>query len=187
MLTFAKLLVHASWALLVAYFFLAWARARRNRPESGRKANAGSLVGMAIEIGSIALIPLFRVADPGLPSLVYALAAALAMISSAFGIMAGVHLGKQLRMQAVVTEEHRLIVTGPYSVVRHPIYASMLGLLISIALVFAEWRVLLILVPVYILGTEIRVRSEDQLLAQHFGEQFEQYRADVKAYLPGLR
>jgi protein-S-isoprenylcysteine O-methyltransferase Ste14 len=40
---------------------------------------------------------------------------------------------------------------------------------------------------VYILGTEIRVRSEDELLAQHFGERFEQYRSNVKAYLPGLR
>jgi protein-S-isoprenylcysteine O-methyltransferase Ste14 len=187
MLTFARLLVHASWVVLLAYFVIGWARARVDRAETGRKANHASLAGMVLEVGSIALIPFFRVDDPGLPVGIYGFACVLAMVSSAFGIMAGVHLGKQLRLQAVVTAEHRLIVTGPYSVLRHPIYASLLGLLIAIALVFADWRVLLILVPLYIVGTEIRVRTEDRLLAQHFGEPFELYRARVKAYLPGVR
>jgi protein-S-isoprenylcysteine O-methyltransferase Ste14 len=36
-------------------------------------------------------------------------------------------------------------------------------------------------------GTEIRVRSEDRLLASRFGEEFQAYRKTVKAYIPFIR
>jgi protein-S-isoprenylcysteine O-methyltransferase Ste14 len=115
------------------------------------------------------------------------LSAALAVASTVFGIAAGVHLGKHLRLQAVVTDEHQLVTTGPYAVVRHPIYASMLGLLIATGLVSADPRSLLIAVPIFIIGTEIRVISEEKLLKQHFGSLYEEYGRRVKAYVPGIR
>jgi protein-S-isoprenylcysteine O-methyltransferase Ste14 len=37
---------------------------------------------------------------------------------------------------------------------------------------------------VLLIGTEIRVRTEDALLAAHFGEQFTAYRRSVGAYVP---
>jgi protein-S-isoprenylcysteine O-methyltransferase Ste14 len=36
----------------------------------------------------------------------------------------------------------------------------------------------------FIVGTEIRVRAEDRLLASHFGEEFTAYRSRVRAYIP---
>jgi hypothetical protein len=47
------------------------------------------------------------------------------------------HLGKQWRYEAALSEDHELIQTGPYRWVRHPIYASMLGML-----QFASWQLL---------------------------------------------
>jgi protein-S-isoprenylcysteine O-methyltransferase Ste14 len=41
------------------------------------------------------------------------------------------HLGKQWRFEAALSEDHELIQTGPYSWVRHPIYAWMLGMLLA--------------------------------------------------------
>src|SRR5262249_43693647 len=38
------------------------------------------------------------------------------------------HLGKYWRYEAALTADHELIQTGPYGWVRHPIYASMLGM-----------------------------------------------------------
>lgn len=187
MLDLARLIIPASWVVLFGSFAWSWRRAQRGRRESGRRVERASLLGMLLEFAALALAPLFRVADPGLPGWVYAASAGLAMVSAAFGIRAGAVLGRQLRIQAVVTDEHRLITAGPYSLVRHPIYAALFGMILATALVFAELRALAVVVPVFLAGTEIRVRSEDRLLAEHFGKEFDEYRRRVRAYLPGLR
>ncbi|HXR38769.1 MAG TPA: isoprenylcysteine carboxylmethyltransferase family protein [Terracidiphilus sp.] len=41
------------------------------------------------------------------------------------------HLGKQWRYQAALSDDHELIQTGPYRWLRHPIYASLLGMLLA--------------------------------------------------------
>jgi protein-S-isoprenylcysteine O-methyltransferase Ste14 len=42
-------------------------------------------------------------------------------------------------------------------------------------------------VLIFLAGTEIRVRIEDKLLADGFGDQFRQYRKRVSAYVPFVR
>jgi protein-S-isoprenylcysteine O-methyltransferase Ste14 len=97
------------------------------------------------------------------------------------------HLGKQWRLEAALSEDHDLIRTGPYAWVRHPIYASMLGRLVTTGLAWTWWPMFTAGLIVFLAGTEIRVRAEDGLLAERFGEQFEDYRARVPAYIPFVR
>ncbi|MGA9585428.1 MAG: isoprenylcysteine carboxylmethyltransferase family protein [Terracidiphilus sp.] len=101
--------------------------------------------------------------------------------------MATRHLDKQWRFEAALSEDHKLITTGPYRWLRNPIYASMLGMLLATG--FAKtWRPLLVAgVALFVIGTEIRVRAEEKLLAARFGEEFARYRAATPAYLPFLR
>jgi len=96
-------------------------------------------------------------------------------------------LGKQWRMQAGVYEDHVLVQTGAYRFVRHPIYASMLALLLATGLVRASLAACGVATILMIIGTEIRVRAEDRLLAGHFGREFTEYKERVRAYLPFLR
>jgi len=42
-------------------------------------------------------------------------------------------------------------------------------------------------VIVFVVGTEIRIRIEDQLLSSRFAERFRQYERSVPAYIPFLR
>lgn len=97
------------------------------------------------------------------------------------------HLGKQFRIHAGLYIDHRLIRTGPYGLVRHPIYTSMLAILLVTILLLTPWLRGLIAVALCVAGTEIRVRSEDRLLASRFGKEFEDYRRSVRAYLPLIR
>ena len=76
---------------------------------------------------------------------------------------------------------------GPYRVVRHPIYTSMLCMLVGTGLLVAAWPVLAAAFALEIAGTEVRVRVEDALLAARFGEAFEAYRRAVPAYVPYVR
>jgi protein-S-isoprenylcysteine O-methyltransferase Ste14 len=179
--------VLASWVALFIYFAAQWLRARTGRSETGRRVNGLSLAGMVLELGAILAVPFFVVPDPGLPGWAYAAAAALAVGCVFLSWRAGVHLGEQLRIQAVVTDQHRLVTTGPYAVVRHPIYAALLGLLIATNLVYAPARLLLVLIPVFLIGIETRIYAEEKLLAARFGAEHAAYKRRVAAYLPGIR
>jgi protein-S-isoprenylcysteine O-methyltransferase Ste14 len=111
-----------------------------------------------------------------------------------FGIIAAIlgwtsvkHLGKQFRINAGLYDDHELVRTGPYAIVRHPIYASLLAILLCSLLILTPWQWIAVSLVFFIVGTEIRVRAEDKLLASRFGEEFEKYRKQVRAYIPFVR
>jgi protein-S-isoprenylcysteine O-methyltransferase Ste14 len=120
--------------------------------------------------------------------------AALLILSIAIGPpsvvlawMATRHLDKQWRFEAALSEDHELIKTGPYRWLRHPIYASMLGMLLATGLAKAWWPMLVAGLVFYVIGTEIRIRAEEGLLASRFGEEFTRYRHSARAYVPFIR
>jgi protein-S-isoprenylcysteine O-methyltransferase Ste14 len=185
-MTVPQIIVAASWLGVFAGWVGQWRRAQQTRQtESGRRVNKASRAGMAVELGSFAAL----LASPRAPVPAGAAwcGAGLSVGAALLGFTAGQHLGRQMRVQAVVTDEHRLIRTGPYAVVRHPIYAALLPFLVGTALAGGRIRGLAVALPMYFLGTEIRVRAEDKLLAERFGAEFEEYRKEVAAYLPGVR
>jgi protein-S-isoprenylcysteine O-methyltransferase Ste14 len=97
------------------------------------------------------------------------------------------HLGKQWRYVAALTQDHEFITTGPYRLIRHPIYTSMFGMLLATVLALSWWPLGIAAVVFFVIGTEIRIRSEDALLAARFGEQFTAWRARTPAYIPFIR
>jgi len=52
---------------------------------------------------------------------------------------AQVTLGRQWSAQLQLVDGHRLVTSGPYAWIRHPIYASLLGLSLGLALLTANW------------------------------------------------
>jgi protein-S-isoprenylcysteine O-methyltransferase Ste14 len=96
-------------------------------------------------------------------------------------------LGRQLRFDAAIGTEHELVRHGPYRVVRHPIYTSFLCVLWGIGFMAATRWLFVTATIVFLIGTEIRVRLEDRLLENRFGEHFRHYRASTRAYLPFIR
>ncbi len=96
-------------------------------------------------------------------------------------------LGKQWRIDAGLNADHQLVKTGPYRIVRHPIYASMLGMFLAAGLILTWRPVLLLAFFIFITGIEIRVRTEDELLRSRFHEEFEAWKTSVPAYIPFLR
>jgi protein-S-isoprenylcysteine O-methyltransferase Ste14 len=51
----------------------------------------------------------------------------------------------------------------------------------------SRWPAIVVAVLMFVIGTEIRVRSEDELLRSRFGAEFEAYAAGVRAYIPFVR
>ena len=75
----------------------------------------------------------------------------------------------------------------PLSVVRHPLFAARDALYAAGNRLHRHFRYYSFAMLLFIIGTEIRVRIEDSLLASHFGNEFREYRRRVSAYVPFLR
>jgi protein-S-isoprenylcysteine O-methyltransferase Ste14 len=116
---------------------------------------------------------------------------AVALVFGAVGIvtarLAVQHLDKQWRFDAALNADHELVQSGPYHVIRHPIYAGMFAMLLAAGFLIAYWPVLIAGIVLFVVGTEIRVRVEDRLLRSRFGERFDSYSRQVSAYIPYVR
>jgi protein-S-isoprenylcysteine O-methyltransferase Ste14 len=187
------LAILAAWVMFTAVALRrrTWVHRERRRTgavEEPSLRSRASMWGLVLEVLAYLLVWGFRRPAPEQTAAVWiAFALVLAPLSSLFFAAAARELGLHFRIKAVVAANHELITTGPYRMVRHPIYASMLGLLVSNAIAVSRWEAALSALVLYLVGTEIRVRSEEGLLARRFPEQLAAYRTQVRAYLPFLR
>lgn len=190
--TLAFAVVMLSWFALVVVFALFLRQKAPSAPD--RKRERTSIVGIALQGVSYAVVWTLR--RPPFTSIVSfrkSVEIALAVLTMALAIgsvwfvSAAVRtLGKQWSLAARVLEGHKLITSGPYNVVRNPIYTGMFGMLLATGLAISHWIGLLIAIVVFAVGTAIRVRSEERLLREAFGEEFDAYARKVPAVVPFL-
>lgn len=188
--TLVFVVVMICWFVFTSLFLL------RKKPPSppDQKRDRGSLIGVAMQGMSYAIVwgvhrAAFTpfVAGNGLAAVAAGVLAIVAAVSSVWLVNSALKtLGKEWSITARLVEDHKLATSGPYAYVRHPIYTGMLGMLIATGLAITHWIALLVALLVFFIGTIIRVRSEDRLLREAFGEQFENYAHRVPAIVPGL-
>lgn len=79
--------------------------------------------------------------------------------------------------------EHRLIDTGPYRWVRHPLYSGYLFLAAGFLATTGDWLVggLMIL---YFLTVAARTRREEEMLLERLGDTYAAYRERTGKFLP---
>lgn len=107
----------------------------------------------------------------------------IALAGIGFAIWAREHLGGNWSGNVVLKKGHTLVTTGPYSIVRHPIYAGItlgiVGCAISAGTVAG-----LIAIPLVIAFSLIRIFAEEKLMREAFGKNYDNYSRRVKAYIP---
>lgn len=180
----------ASWIAFVAVFQF---RKRQPKAQEAKRSKA-SYWGIGFEAVGYWIIwffprPYFSPILPMSKTGEVAMAAVTITVGAASVWLCGAAvrmLGKQWTYQARVIEGHELITQGPYSLVRNPIYLGMFGMLLATGLAVGRWPVVIAASIVFLVGTEIRIRSEEKLLRETFGEQFEAYAQRVPAFLPRL-
>lgn len=183
-------------SVMVCWFVFALTFLLRKKPPAAtdQRRDRGSISGVVLQGLSYAIVwavrrPLFSpfVSFSKTVAVILGLVAIVAAISSVFIVIAAVKtLGKEWSITARVVTGHKLATEGPYSFVRHPIYTGMLGMLLATGIAVSYWPALLGAVAVFIVGTSIRIRSEERLLRDTFGSEFERYARRVPALLPGV-
>lgn len=182
--------------VMVCWFVFALTFLLRKKPAAtpDSKRDRSSIPGVLLQALSYAIIWTVRrpLASPFVSfsktlALVLGIVAIVSAILSVFIVMAAVKtLGKEWSITARVVTDHKLATKGPYRFVRHPIYTGMLGMLIATGIAVSYWPALLVALVVFFLGTAIRIRSEERLLREAFGLEFETYARTVPAIVPGL-
>lgn len=178
----ASLVLLAGWLAWMAPFFLI--KKNKSAPQQvDRRARWGiALQGVAFALvwmGPFWTRPVATWRIP-LSILFFALAGALSWTSART-------LGQQWRFDAGLNPDHELVRSGAYRFVRHPIYASMIAVMLGTGFLIAQLPLLFPALALHLAGTEIRVRIEDALLAARFGDQFRNYQQRVPAYIPFVR
>jgi protein-S-isoprenylcysteine O-methyltransferase Ste14 len=103
-----------------------------------------------------------------------------------FAIWARVHLGRNWSGTVTVKDNHELIRSGPYGLVRHPIYSGLLLAILGTAMAFGEWRGLLAFGCLTV-AFVLKLRREESFMAEAFPAEYPRYRAAVPALVPFVR
>ena len=97
----------------------------------------------------------------------------------ALGAMWGISTSRQVKL----LPDHRLIQSGPYAWVRHPMYLGAWVTFLGLLLIYGTWIVLVIFVMSLAVFYR-RARLEESVLAEKFGDEWKSYVARSKSLIP---
>ena len=183
-----RIVIPALWIVWLAYWTLAarYAKPTRWREPLGSRALhiIPALISVTLLAAPRALPPSLttRLAPPGPMRPV--LGAFLVAAGLGFAIWARLHLGGNWSGVVTLKQDHALVQTGPYRIVRHPIYTGLLLALVGTATAIAEWRGVLAF-GCALAGLLWKIRVEERHLQQTFPE-YAQYREQTAALIPLL-
>lgn len=183
--------------VIVGWFGFATVFLLRKKPATSKDAVKAPKSWLGIALQGLAYFPVWALerrpmfspfVDSYAVNIGLQIIAAVLSISCVYLTMSAIkELGKQWSLEARLVEGHDLVTTGPYSLVRHPIYTAMLGKLIATGIVISHWAVLIAAVAVFLIGTFIRTRFEERLLSDAFGDRFAEWRSRVPGLIPFLK
>jgi protein-S-isoprenylcysteine O-methyltransferase Ste14 len=110
----------------------------------------------------------------------------LAVAGAAVIVRSRIELGSAWSLVAVADEATGLVTTGPYRLVRHPLYLGFLMLTSGEALAFASWPAVLALLAGIGPSFLWRAVQEERVLRRTFGERYDLYRRQTRMIIPHL-
>ncbi len=179
---YAYVILGSGWILWFVPF--AWNGFNFKTPQ---KTDRRARWGIVLQAVAYSLLWLSHFWNRSPPLWQIALATALLVLANVLSWSATRALGRHLRFDAALGADHELVRSGPYRILRHPIYTSMLCILLGTGLLVTPFPMLALAILVFLAGTEIRARVEDGLLLSRFGERFLEYKNHTAAYIPLLR
>jgi protein-S-isoprenylcysteine O-methyltransferase Ste14 len=88
-------------------------------------------------------------------------------------------------LSAQLHADHQLVMSGPFAVVRHPMYLGLIVAAVGSLLLYQTWTT--VAFAVFAPFLLVRARREEQALSAEFGEAWQAYSARVPMILPNWR
>lgn len=164
---------------------------KREAEESGSRRSARSILGIVIQMLAFVAVgagPIDMSLAPFSPPAIEQASAVVVLMALTCAIFAASKraLGRNWSLVARTRSDHELVTGGPFAYVRHPIYSALFAWMLAMAVAFGHYRGLILGVPLYCIGTMLRIFEEEKLLRAQFGPAYDAYAARVKRFLPGI-
>lgn len=125
----------------------------------------------------------WRILPPG--EWVFWTGGALTAAGLVFTVWARRHIGRNWSAIVTLKQGHELVTSGPYALVRHPIYTGLLLAFAGSALAVGEWRGI-VAVAIVFASLWRKLRLEECWMRERFGKAYDEYARRVKALVPFL-
>jgi protein-S-isoprenylcysteine O-methyltransferase Ste14 len=182
-----EILLFIIWGIFIAYWLVSALRDRAPFKRSSSRLSVLTFAGVPWVI-FILLANLFApwlLIVRAIPDSLPIVAAGLLITCAGLGFaaFARVHLGRFWSGLPAIRMEHRIIRTGPYRIVRHPIYTGLLTAIAGTAIATGLFWVIC-LTGIVLLVFILKIRMEERFLQEEFGEEYTRYRREVRALIP---
>jgi protein-S-isoprenylcysteine O-methyltransferase Ste14 len=182
--------LYLPWLVFAAYWLLSM---RNLKPVKSREpaANRGLqivviVIAALLVFSDMAAHTVLRRRFVAHSATVYDLGLAMACAGIAVAIWARYHIGAYWSGRVTLKQDHKLIQSGPYARVRHPIYSGLLLAWAGTVLAIGRWSALVALVAV-ITVVVTKAMREQRVLEQEFGEQYRDYKRRAGFLFPRFR
>jgi protein-S-isoprenylcysteine O-methyltransferase Ste14 len=186
-----KMGISACWWVLLAWWVVsAWGNKSAVRGEPWLTRVILYWVPLAIAFGLLGPGRWFRgtwLAEGIVPHTVPVFAASLVIAASGVGLACWARylLGKNWSSVVQIKQGHELIEAGPYRYLRHPIYTGLLIAFIGTAIKVGDIRGIFSILIVFASFWR-KLRMEERMLGDAFGEAYAAYRKRTHALIPGI-
>lgn len=178
------------WYAFGLYWLITWLRVKRTKVAESLVGRLATMVPLVLAF-ELMFSHWLRIGPLGIrfvPADVWiaCLGVILTCVGAAVAIWARYCLGQYWSARVTLKEGHRLIRSGPYAYVRHPIYSGMLLGMIGTALVVGEWRGVLA-VALVLAAHSFKALREEAFLIGEFGEEYASYRRSTGFLVPRFK
>ncbi|NOY36866.1 MAG: isoprenylcysteine carboxylmethyltransferase family protein [Chlorobi bacterium] len=97
-----------------------------------------------------------------------------------------IQLNKQFTVDVVIRDDHKLNTKGLYTYIRHPSYLGLLLIILGLSLAMNSFFSLLVVVIPILLVLLYRIRIEEEILMNEFGDQYKTYMKNTSRIIPWL-
>ena len=189
MLWFYEFFFPVVWIVFLVYWQIkaADAKATQRLEPAGSRIFRVLIFLIAIVLHSIPRIPLPWLYLQLWPSGYWSfwMGAALTVAGLLFAVWAREHLGRNWSRSVTIKRGHELITTGPYAVVRHPIYTGILIGFLGMAIAISQVRGFIVFVLIFLVFW-VKLRMEEEWMRSQFGETYATYARQTAALVPYL-
>ncbi|HEY1800127.1 MAG TPA: isoprenylcysteine carboxylmethyltransferase family protein [Terriglobales bacterium] len=113
----------------------------------------------------------------------FCIGAAVTVVGLLFAVWARRHLASNWSSAVTIKQDHELITSGPYALVRHPIYTGILAGFLGTAIALSQLRGVIGFVMIFIV-LWAKLRLEEEWMRSQFGETYAAYAQRTAALVP---
>jgi protein-S-isoprenylcysteine O-methyltransferase Ste14 len=177
----------AMWLSWAVYWWVASRDVKSTRRRESLPSRLSHIVPLTIAVFllSIRRVPIAFLGERFLPLAEWPfwLGSLLTAGGLLFTVWARLHLGRNWSGAVTIKDGHELVTSGPYALVRHPIYTGLLLAFLGSAVALGDWRgALAFALAAGALWRKLRL--EERWMREQFGDAYQAYSQRVAALVP---